>query len=81
MTPKLSLMLTGLAVLVGVAVALIVLSLLVAALLPRGHRAADALRRFAAFVPYLAVGAGMAVYAFGFFAFLVLFPILTIFFS
>jgi amino acid transporter len=65
MTPKLSLMLTGVAVLAGVAVALIVLSLLVAALLPRGHRAADALRRFAALVPYLAVGAGMSVYRLG----------------
>lgn len=81
MTPKLSLMLTCIAALVGVAVALMVLSLLVAALLPRGHRAADALRRFAAFVPYLAVGAGMSVYAIGLLAFLFLFPVLTIFFS
>jgi hypothetical protein len=81
MTPKLSLMLTGVAVLAGVAVALIVLSLLVAALLPRGHRAADALRRFAALVPFLAVGAGMSVYLLAILAFVFLFPVLTIFYS
>jgi hypothetical protein len=81
MTPKLSLILTGVAALIALAVALIAISLCIAAALPRGHPAADALRRFAGKVPRLAIGAGMSVYALGLVAFFVLFPVLTILFS
>ena len=81
MTPKLSLILTGVAALIALSVALIVISLCIAALLPRGHPAADALRQFASYVPRFAIGTGMSVYLLCFLAFLVLFPILTIFYS
>ena len=81
MTPKLSFMLTGAAALIALAVALIAISLCIAAVLPRGHPAADALRRFAGQVPLLAASVCMAVYALMLIAMFLLFPLLAIYFS
>ncbi|QNK69017.1 hypothetical protein [Variovorax sp. PAMC26660] len=56
MKPPLSFILTCMAALIAVGVTLIVVSLGIAALLPRGHRAADQLRAFAARVPLFMFG-------------------------
>jgi len=78
MTPKLSLLLLFAAALTAVAVALIALvaiSLCIAALLPRGHPAADALSSFARQVPRVALGSGRPVLGLVALALLLLFPL------
>ncbi|WP_018906435.1 hypothetical protein ABL841_17935 [Variovorax paradoxus] len=81
MTPKLSLILIFVTTLIAVAIALIAISLGIAALLPREHPAADALRRFARQVPHLAFGSGNPVFRIVVLALLLLFPLLTMYFS
>lgn len=56
MKAPLSWILTCVAALIAVGLTLIVVSLGVAAVLPRGHRAADRLRAFAAQVPLAMLG-------------------------
>ncbi|QSI32867.1 hypothetical protein GNX71_26160 [Variovorax sp. RKNM96] len=56
MKPPVSLILTCLAIFVAMGLGLIVLSLAVAAALPRGHRVADHLREFAGRVPLFMLG-------------------------
>jgi hypothetical protein len=78
MTPKIALLMLFAAALAAVAVALIALvaiSLCIAALLPRGHPAADALRRFASQVPRVALGSGRPVFGLVALALLLLFPL------
>jgi len=81
MTPKLALILIFITASIALAIALIAVSLGIAAMLPRGHPAADALRRFARQVPRLALGSGSAVFGLVVLALLLLFPVLTMFFS
>jgi hypothetical protein len=56
MKPPLSLILTCVAVLLATGVGLIVISLGIAAVLPRGHRMAGQLREFAARMPLFMLG-------------------------
>ncbi|MDQ0013593.1 uncharacterized membrane protein YgaE (UPF0421/DUF939 family) [Variovorax boronicumulans] len=56
MKPPVSLILTCLAVFLAMGVGLIVISLAIAAVLPRGHRMGDHLREFAGRVPLFMLG-------------------------
>ncbi|WP_148092464.1 hypothetical protein [Variovorax sp. KBW07] len=78
MKAPLSWILACMAALIAVGVTLIVLSLGVAAVLPRGHRAADRLRAFAAQVPSFVLGgiAHVNFLIFGGIAVVVLFVVL-----